>query len=79
MNAGCISFTNAMGVTISIFSKHLFKGMTWTSFIVSGLCVILMDLHSFGEKKKTPTHAVILSHRYLRYKVRRKVTFLVDT
>lgn len=53
--------------------------MTWTSFIVSGLCVILMDLHSFGEKKKTPTHAVILSHRYLRYKVRRKVTFLVDT
>lgn len=80
LNAGCISIRNAMGVTISIFSKHLFKGITWTSFIVSGLCVILMDLYSFGEKKKkTPTHAVILSHRYLRYKVRRKVTFLVDT
>lgn len=55
LNAGCISFRNAMGVTISIFSKHLFKGMTWTSFIVSGLCVILMDLHSFGEKKNTHT------------------------
>lgn len=80
LNAGCISFRNAMGVTISIFSKHLFKGMTWTSFIVSGLCVILMDLHSFGEKKNTHTccnfyHIGIC----VRYKVRRKVTFLVDT
>lgn len=36
------------------FPNIFFKGMTWTSFIVSGLCVILMDLHSFGEKKKHP-------------------------